>query len=81
LATHPTPAQRIQKARRQAIEGLFTLEKPARLLFGDFAQAARVVTSRYYRQDLQLAVTDPMLKPVSEFFPAAAGTPAGATNR
>ena len=81
LATHPTPAQRIQKARRQAIEGLFTLEKPARLLFGDFAQAARAVTSRYYRQDLQLAVTDPMLKPVSEFFPAAAGTPAGATNR
>lgn len=81
LATHPTPAQRIQKARRQAIEGLFTLEKPARLLFGDFAQAARVVTSRYYRQDLQLAVTDPMLKPVSEFFPAAAGTPSGATNR
>jgi Zn-dependent protease with chaperone function len=71
FATHPTPVQRIQKARQQAVEDVFSLAKPARLLFRDFARTAREVTCQYYRQDLQLAVTDPMLKPVDSFFPAS----------
>jgi Zn-dependent protease with chaperone function len=72
FATHPTPVQRIKKARQQGVEGIFTLEKPARLLFNDFAGTARAVTSRYYRQDLRLPVTDPMLKPAGDFFETAA---------
>jgi Zn-dependent protease with chaperone function len=73
FATHPTAAQRIQKARQQAAEGVFTLEKPARWLFTDFTAAARTVTGEYYRQNLRLPVTDPMLRPVAEFFPAGGG--------
>jgi len=70
FATHPTPAQRIQKARQQSVAGVFHMEKPARWLFHDFALTARAVTGQYYRQDLRLAVADPMLRPVAEFFPA-----------
>ena len=73
FATHPTPAQRIQKARQQAVTGVFSLEQPARWLFHDFEQAARAVTGQYYREDLHLPVTDPMLRPVAEFFPAGDG--------
>lgn len=69
FATHPTPAQRIQKARQQAVEGVFHMEKPASWLFKDFAATARTVTAEYYRQELRLPVTDPMLRPVAEFFP------------
>jgi len=71
FVTHPTPVQRIQKARQQAADGVFSLVKPASLLFNDFGRTAREVTCRFYRQDLQLAVTDPMLKPVHSFFPAS----------
>ncbi|MBI1177443.1 M48 family metalloprotease [bacterium] len=68
FATHPTAAQRIQKARQRAADGIVSLAKPARLLFNDFGKTARAVTSRHYRKNLQLAVTDRMLKPVGEFF-------------
>lgn len=68
FATHPTAAQRIQKARRKAVAGLFVMEKPARCLFKDFETTARFVTARHYRYNLRMAVTDPMLKPVREFF-------------
>jgi hypothetical protein len=68
FATHPTAAQRIQKARQRDEPGIFNLERPARALFNDFAAAARSVTSRHYRQNLRLPVTQPMLKPVSDFF-------------
>jgi Zn-dependent protease with chaperone function len=69
FATHPTAAQRIQKARQRGIEGVFAMEKPARALFNNFAGTARLVTGMYYRQDLQLSISDGMLKPASEFFP------------
>jgi len=68
FATHPTAAQRIQKARQKAVDGIFTMEKPARLLFNNFSRTAQAVTSGHYRSNLGLAVTDRMLKPVSEFF-------------
>jgi hypothetical protein len=71
FATHPTAAQRIRKARQRAEAGLFALEKPARALFGDFAAASKLVTGRHFRQNLRLAVTPAMLKPVSAFFPGA----------
>ena len=67
FATHPTAAQRIQKARQRAEPGTFNLEKPARELFNDFTATSQQVTGRHYRLTLHLAVTPPMLKPVSEF--------------
>jgi Zn-dependent protease with chaperone function len=68
FATHPTAAQRIQKARQRDEPGIFSLEKPARALFNDFAATARSVSGRHYRLSLRLAVTPPMLRPVSDFF-------------
>ena len=68
FATHPTPAQRIQKARQLAAEGCFNLEKPARWLFNDFSQTARLVTGLHYRLNLQLPVTDATLRPATDFF-------------
>jgi len=68
FATHPTAAQRIQKARQRTESGIFGIEKPARVLFNDFAATAQLVTTRHYRQNLRLAVTNAMLKPVREFF-------------
>jgi hypothetical protein len=66
--TRPTAAQRIQRARRQAEPGVFAAEKPARALFRDFAAAARAVTTRHYRANLRLPVTEAMLKPAGAFF-------------
>jgi Zn-dependent protease with chaperone function len=68
FATHPTAAQRIQKARQQDDPGIFVMEKPARSLLKDFASTSRMITARHYRQNLRLAATDHMLKPVGEFF-------------
>ena len=50
FATHPTAAQRIQKARKRAEAGIFAIEKPARALFTDFTAVSRLVTGRHYRQ-------------------------------
>jgi hypothetical protein len=49
------------------------MEKPAHLLFQDFAGTARVVTFKHYRRNLRLAATDQMLKPASEFFSDGSG--------
>lgn len=70
FATHPTGARRIQKARQQSTAGILALETPARALFSDFAAASHSVTVRHYRQNLRLAVTDQMLRPATDFFPA-----------
>jgi Zn-dependent protease with chaperone function len=67
-ATHPTAAQRIQKARQRAEPGVFQLERPARALFNDFQSTAKLVSARHYRSNLRLAVTPAMLKPVQDFF-------------
>ena len=67
FATHPTAAQRIQRARRGSEPGLFFLEKPARALLQDFEGVSRLVTARHYRQNLRLPVLPAMLKPASEF--------------
>jgi Zn-dependent protease with chaperone function len=68
FATHPTAAQRIQKARQRATEGIFVLERPARWLFNDFGATSQLVTGRHYRENLRLAVTGPMLKPADDLF-------------
>jgi Zn-dependent protease with chaperone function len=70
FATHPTAAQRIQKARQRAEPGVFALEKPARYLLNDFPGDSRLVTSQFYRVDRRMPVTNAMLRPVAEFFGA-----------
>jgi hypothetical protein len=78
FATHPTDCQRIQKARRRGEPGIFAIEKPARALFNDFAATGQFITARHYRRTLRLPVTDPMLKPVAEFFHDGPDQTAGA---
>ena len=68
FATHPTAAQRIQKARQRAEPGIFAIEKPARALFNDFAETSRSVTSQFYRLNLRMPATNAMLRPVGDFF-------------
>lgn len=70
FATHPTPARRIQKSRQRGAAGIFTMKKPARWLFNDFAGTSQLITGMYYRQDLKLAINAETLKPVATFFPA-----------
>jgi hypothetical protein len=67
-ATHPTAAQRIQRSRRADAPGIFQIELPSTVLFGNFAETAKSVTRKHYRQILQLAVTPAMLKPADGFF-------------
>lgn len=68
FATHPTAAQRIRNARQIGAPGIFSMEKPARVLFNGFAATAALVTARHYRQNLRLPVTNAMLKPALDFF-------------
>jgi len=68
FATHPTPAQRIRKARQLGEPGVFTLERPARLLFRNFEGVSKIVTLQHFRRFLRLAVMPAMLKPAKEFF-------------
>jgi len=48
FATHPTAAQRIQKARQRTEPGIFGIEKPARALFNDFAGTAKSASPGRY---------------------------------
>jgi Zn-dependent protease with chaperone function len=67
FATHPTAAQRIQRARRAAEPGVFQLEAPASKLFRDFTLTSRFVTLSLYRDEMRLPVLPAMLKPVQVF--------------
>jgi Zn-dependent protease with chaperone function len=53
LDTHPADGDRIESARREAAAGVFRLERPATVVFGDFDRLSRRVTMEYYRQVLQ----------------------------
>lgn len=64
--------QRVQKARQEAIDGVFALEKPVGALFSGFDHVCRVVTMQHYRTDLGLRIAQPALKPATEFFQSAA---------
>ncbi|MBN2024673.1 MAG: M48 family metalloprotease [Pirellulales bacterium] len=56
--THPSPAQRVAKARRENAPGIFRIEGPATALFGDFDDLARQATWDYYR-----SIFGPRFKP------------------
>jgi Zn-dependent protease with chaperone function len=65
FATHPSPAERIRQARFEAAPGILHDERPATVLFENFAIPARQVTLLHYRDDLGLAVTSQMLVSVT----------------
>jgi Zn-dependent protease with chaperone function len=65
-ATHPTAAQRIQKARQQETPGVFNLDAPASALFSDFIGMTKTITFMHYRENLELAVLPAMVKPLQE---------------
>jgi len=73
-ATHPSAAQRIQKARQQGAVGVFHVELPASVLFDDYAGISKTVTIMHYRQNLQLVVTPAMVKPANSFFKETAAS-------
>ena len=48
--THPSTRDRIDIAQREQAPGVFRLDAPARVLFGDFDRMCKAVTLSYYRQ-------------------------------
>jgi Zn-dependent protease with chaperone function len=84
--SHPSPADRIRRARQAEDPGIFHDERPASELFGSFEHPARFVTLLHYTDDLDIPITPQMLthiesKPSSGTSsstvaqaPAAAGT-------
>jgi hypothetical protein len=63
--THPSPADRIRRARRANEPGVFRLTEPAVDLFENFAVPARIVTLLHYQEDLRLPVLPASLVPVA----------------
>ncbi|HAV64865.1 MAG TPA: hypothetical protein DCY13_21160, partial [Verrucomicrobiales bacterium] len=64
FATHPSPGDRIRQSRRAAAPGIFHDDRPATVLFQNFAVAARQVTILHYRDDLGIPVLPEMLEAV-----------------
>jgi Zn-dependent protease with chaperone function len=73
--THPADAERIAHAHSLGSDGVFQGEGPASALFTDFAATSRAVTKHYYREQLELKLSDNALISVS----AAAKTGDAAT--
>jgi hypothetical protein len=50
--THPADKERIASAKREAAPGVFHVDAPAGVLFGDFDKLCRSVTAEFYRESL-----------------------------
>jgi Zn-dependent protease with chaperone function len=50
--THPSPAERVRRARAAPARGTFRAPGPAHALFADFPDLSRKATRAFYRQDL-----------------------------
>jgi hypothetical protein len=61
FALHPSPADRIRRARLAAEPGIFHDERPASALFASFEHPARFVTLLHYTDNLGIPVTEKML--------------------
>lgn len=59
--SHPSPADRIRRARRAGEPGIFHNDRPASSLFASFEHPARFVTLLHYTDNLGIPVTDQML--------------------
>lgn len=81
--THPSPADRVKKARQIASPGAVEGEAPAKTLFENFDTISRLVTLAHYQDDLNVPTDPDFLIPLeklvrAEMEPAAAkpATPA-----
>jgi len=59
--SHPSPADRIRRARQAQDPGAFHDDRPAAALFTSFEHPARFVTLLHYSDDLGIPVTEQML--------------------
>jgi Zn-dependent protease with chaperone function len=76
--SHPSPGDRIRRARLAGDPGVFQDIRPASDLFNDFQNPARFVTMIYYTNELGIRVLPQMLTPVVISRPdPKASTPAG----
>ena len=64
LDTHPSPAARMDAARRAAQPGIFTEEMPAQELLENFRPLSRIATLAHYEDDLEIPITEDFLIPV-----------------
>lgn len=62
--THPSPIQRIQRARQADDPGIFHDDQPAATLFSSFEYPSRFVTLLHYTDDLGIPIVPEMLVPV-----------------
>ena len=61
--THPPDAARIERARAERAAGIFQLEHPAALLFGDLSGLCRRATEVFYREQHQINLAGMKLEP------------------
>jgi Zn-dependent protease with chaperone function len=62
--THPSPGDRIQRARQAGDPGVFHLNYPATMLFANFDAVSKQVTFRHYTDDIGLPCNMAALVPV-----------------
>jgi Zn-dependent protease with chaperone function len=70
--SHPSPADRIRRARIASEPGIFHDARPASSLFASFEHPARFVTLLHYTDDLGIPITEQMLLHVESTQPKAA---------
>ncbi|MGA3265856.1 MAG: M48 family metallopeptidase [Verrucomicrobiota bacterium] len=70
--SHPSPADRIRRARMAGEPGIFHDDRPASSLFASFEHPARFVTLLHYTDDLGIPITERMLLHVESTHPKAA---------
>jgi Zn-dependent protease with chaperone function len=70
--SHPSPADRIRRARKAGERGVFDDDRPATALFASFEHPARFVTLLHYTDDLGIPVNNQMLLHVESTQPKAA---------
>jgi Zn-dependent protease with chaperone function len=70
--SHPSPADRIRRARLAGEPGIFHDDRPAASLFASFEHPARFVTLLHYTDNLGIPVTSQMLLHVESTQPVAA---------
>jgi hypothetical protein len=69
--THPSPADRIQRARQAADDGIFHRTEPAGCLFSNFEVICKQATLSCYRDELGLPVTAHNMVPVGDAAPSS----------
>jgi Zn-dependent protease with chaperone function len=69
--THPSDGDRIRCARQASEQGVFHLDSPATVLFGNFEVLSRQITLLHYSDDLGLPIETAIFQPVAKDAPVA----------